>query len=199
LLVITGLGSWVAQQSFANYEKMEEANQITNELLVQQTAAVRDYSQRVALLKDNLAQTESFLGKIQEENEQLRKQVQLMGELSKLENTIADLQTENTQIVYEMENLKHKVKEDRLEIESVRQGRDLVNKYARKISQVKSKMRALEQKAFQERIAFRQEQDKEMLLLGNNGYLVRNGSLMPVTIPSASPVKDITVNVKFVK
>jgi len=58
----------------------------------------------------------------------------------------------------------------------------------------------LKKKEQERKICFQRELDQKKLLLGNNGYIVKDGQPMPMTMPGEGQLsEEIKINVEFVK
>jgi len=177
-------------------EKLELSNRVIQSLLDRSTEQTRAYAEQLALMKQALHDTQESLGKVQAENGRFKQQ---LDELARMEQTIANLQEENVRISQQLSLMKIAEENPQQMVNSLAQGREMIDTYQAKIRAITGRMKELKIEALDERIASLKEADKQMLLMGNNGFLIRDGELTPVDIslPQVSP--KIKVDVTFVK
>lgn len=195
LVVLLGLVIWSFELYRMNYESMESSNRILMGILDDQTAVTQSYIKELTSIRKNLTQTEQLLARVQEENKRLNQQVELAGEFSQLQKSIADLKAENAQILADISLMK----KENGDFNSVGEGRDIIAKFRQKIHNVKVRIGEIKHNTALERVLAQKEKDKLESLLGNNGFLVKNGEALPVNPRTADRSKDIKVDVTFVK
>ena len=188
---------FLAIQKYTEYsERLAMSNKIIESLLEHSTKQTRAYAEQLALMKQALKETQVSLGQVQSENSQLKDR---MTELAKMELTIVNLQEENVRISQELARLKIAEENPQQLVMDLAQGREMIDSYRTKIYAISGRMHELKVDAQNQRIAALKEEDQQMLLLGNNGFLTRNGEPTPmdVVLPQKSP--NVQVDVTFVK
>lgn len=188
---------FLAIQKYTEYsERLTMSNKIIESLLDHSTKQTRAYAEQLALMKQALKETQESLGKVQVENSELNVRIT---ELAKMELTIANLQEENVRISQELARLKIAEESPQQLVMNLAQGREMIESYRTKIHAISGRMHELKVDAQNQRIAALREEDQQMLLLGNNGFLTRNGEPTPldVVLPQKSP--KVEIDVTFVK
>jgi hypothetical protein len=195
------LGAWIYQQHSVNYQTLEISSQMTESLLDHQIALTKDYAQKVAVLQEHFKRTEDLLAKVQEENQKLNEQIALLSHVSDLQSTVDHLKVENAQVLTELKDLRLQLAYESRNLNDINQGRDLIKKFKNRIHSVKSRIKELRTEAYVQKAAAQNEKNRMGLMLGNNGFMTRNGQMTAAAefnLPAATR-KEVHVNVKFVK
>lgn len=192
-----------------NYFSLKQSGMISETQLSQQMALGQELAltnenlnQQIFQAKDQLRRTKTLLSSVEAENTQLRQKIELMGQMSDLEATIAGLKERNAQIEMQMREMQQKqasLKETPATAKTIAQAKAWIKEYMQKIRQFKGRIQEIRQEERTERIAAQQEQDRVATLNGNQGFLVRDGKqAMP---EGAKPVigKTVNVEVRFVE
>jgi chromosome segregation ATPase len=143
-------------------------------------------STELATTKGMLAQTQGMLSQAQEENTNLKRELQGLDELRISENVqnIGELQVKikalkdrDSKISLQLESLKKQLRAFQGEFSGLDEGQSLIVLFQNKIRLVKSRMHSLKQEAFFARVAAQKEKDRVASLNGNSGFMVRNGQI----------------------
>ena len=200
--VLFGLGFWVYQQNVANYETLTGSIAMTENILDRQIALTKDYAQKLALLQDSFQKTETLLSTVQEENRKLNEQIALLSHVTDLQSTVSHLREENSQVMTEIKDLKLQLVFESKNLTDVSKGQELIRDFKNRIHNVKLRIKELKNDAYIQKVAAQNEKDRMGLMLGNNGFMTRQGQLTAAefklpTEKNAS--RDIQVNVTIVK
>ena len=134
-----------------------------------------------------LLQTEEMLASVKANNALLSKDMdglkkiseQRLAEIDKIKtelgDTIASLQEKNAQINKEMESIQDKLSYYEGNVKDMEEGAALLTLYHGKMKLVKLKIKQFKQEARQVRISAQKEQDRMRMIIGNNGYFVKDG------------------------
>jgi len=202
IFILVGLFIWSYFLFSQNYERVELSQRMVDALLENKTELARSYAQELGLVQENLDQTQAFLNDIKMENMKLKEKIKLLDDLNAMEREIAQLKEENARINEMMKAVQEEdqVGQGGFQFETIEKGRSLLQKFKDKIRGVRERIGCLRRKEYKKKEAVQQEIDYRESLLGNNGYLVKDGKSMPMTIPDVQKLPDdIRVNVKFVK
>ena len=200
LAVLFGLGFWIYQQITLNYEILAASQRMTEQLLDHQTTLTKEYAQKLTLLEENFKETQTLLSGVQEENRKLNQQIVLLSQVTDLQSTVSSLKEENTQILLEINDLKRQLAYERKDVESIPEGLAFIKRFKDRIFKVKGQIKELKNNAYLQKIADQREKDRTALMLGNNGFLIRDGQLTVANSKRpAAEKKDIQVDVTFVK
>jgi len=197
LFILAALLFWMFQQIWYNERNMKLSTTLLDQLMDYQTGLTRVYEHRTDLLGKQLDQSRAETEKYKKENQQLRQKVVLMDQIDKLQDTIGSLQTENRRIQDEMRALdKKKTMGLPQKIRSLKEGKSLIVRYKRTIHKVKQLIHQFKRDRYRQRLDDQKEVDRIESMLGNAGYLVKDGHLCAK--PKAAPKPRIDVDVKFV-
>lgn len=197
--VLLGVTLWVYWQFYLNYLLLEKTSRLSELLLQEQAVLLQTRGQKIAMITENLRKTATLVTQLKTENEKLQGQVKLLDKMPELEKTIALLEERNATLLAQMDTLREKGPDWDAEIQSVQDGKNYLSKYSDWIRKVKRRIRTIKHEAFQERVEARKEQDRIRSLLGNNGYVIRDGRMLPMDVPEGSPSQNIRVDVRFVR
>lgn len=198
MVVLTGFVCFSFYQLNMNYRNLEKSHEIILALLEHETAIANKYSEELGQYKDKLEQTEVMLTQARRESDQLREKTKLLDKMPDLERTIAELQAKNAQMA-ELAKAETDPTTKIRDLRTVEEGRSMLAKYRYYLSEIKERLHDLRWVKRQERIAIQKEQDRMATMLGNNGYLVRDGEPTPVEIPMVPPGKNINIEVQIVR
>jgi len=199
LAVLFALGYWVYQQNLANYETLEVSIQMTENLLDGQIALTKSYAQKLAIIQDNFRRTETLLSSVQEENRKLNEQIALLSHVEDLQETVSRLQAENSEILTEVTDLRQQLAFESRNLSDIDEGKALIRKFKDRIHNVKVRIKELRNDQYIQKIAAQQEKDRMGLMLGNNGFMTRNGELTAADFKLPKENQSVQVNVTIVK
>ena len=200
LTVLLGLGFWVYQQNVANNETLEVSIQMTEGLLDRQIAITRGYAQKLALLQENFNKTETLLKSVQDENRKLNEQIALLSHVQDLQDTVSRLKSENGQILAEIKDLRQQVTFESRNLMDIAKGQELIRNFKDRIRSVKVRIKELQNDAYIQKVAAQKEQDRMGLMLGNNGFLTRDGQQTAADFKVPNQERpDVQVSVTIVK
>lgn len=204
--ILSGLSYWTYREVANDYMTVESSNRMVQSLLENQTKFVRSYAAQINDVKNNLSQAEEKLAQVELENTELKGKMAMLDNVSTLEQKIAMLEEANAQMRQSMEEaqLASKAREEEMhaklqkllaeqDFKNVDEGRAVLAKYKKKISEIKARI-----KGFQ--IKESDATDDARMMMGNNGFLVRHGQEVPVNVvwpPKAN--KNVQIDVTFVK
>jgi len=174
----------------------------TQTRLSKMTMELELVSKELASTKNMLSETEALLAQAQEENKVLKGDPQAMANMQKLlgnqsvvaARNIDTLKKQNEEYDNELMRLKGDLTNFQANVGDVRQGRSLIVEMKQKIREVKERMRLLKKEAAEARVAAQKERDRQLILLGNNGYLIKDGEL----VTAEKGKKTVDIDVKFV-
>ena len=200
LALLFGLGFWVYQQNIANYETLSGAIKTTENLWDHQIAVTKDYAKKLALVQDNFKKTEALLSRVQEENRRLNEQIALLSNVQNLQSTASRLKTENTEVMQEIRDLRQQVAFESKNLSNIDEGKELIRKFKDRIRNVKVRIKELRNDQYIQKIAVQQEKDRMGLMLGNNGFMTRNGEQTAVDFKRPNKgTSEVEVNVTIIK
>lgn len=190
---------WTYNQILASNESIQDSNRVYQKVLDDSLAINRANVRELNDFKARLQMTESLLAKVKEENDKLHEKLVLLNKVTELETDISRLKERNNQILNQMSQMEWKSPYREQRLKSVGEAKALLAEYADKLRLVKTRIRDIKKDERQKQISAFEEEDKMKLVLGNNGYLVRNGKVTSATIPTSTDSKKIKVDVTFVK
>jgi len=207
LLIILGAFCGMIVNEYSNLtQRWSEFNVIALWNSARQASLQKETLNQLASVKKTLAETQTLLAKAQEENEQMLAQINqlksqslALGITETLETTLAALQAENGKMLAQIGELKSKLNFYERDVQSLDEGKQMINTYKGKIRNVKVKMHDLKRQAQEAKIAALKELDRILLLKGNNGYLVKDGLAFVPGDFSAENKNRVEVNVEFFK
>lgn len=199
LIVLFGLFYWAYDQFMASYQGIQDSNQVYQKVIDEFVVMDRKHAKELNDFKKRLQSTETLLAKFKEENEKLQEKVALLNKVNELESDIARLKERNNLIINQMSQMEWKSPYREKKLKNVAEAKALLAEYTEKLRLVRSRMRVLKIEDHRQEIATKAEKDKMALLMGNNGYLIRNGQVMPREIPAVTQAPKRKVDVTFVK
>ena len=201
LTIIFSLLVWAWILFAQNYRNITLSQRMVDAIIQDNVALARKYAGELGLAQENLDQTRAFVVDLKDENKKLKEQVQLMGELKGLEAQIETLRAENDQLAVKMGQLKGGSSsisdKGSWQFDTVEEGKNILKELRGIVRDVKARIWNLREKK-------QKEMDDFESMVGNQGYLVKDGQLLaPVTIiEGQATVKQdgqVKVDVKFVK
>lgn len=169
-----------------------------------------------------LAEAEKMIVALGGNSSVLKGRISSIGDLTKesldsfkndLTIALAELEKKNKTLSEELTVLENKIKYYEGDVKNIDESNKLIEFYRSKLKVVKAKIKDFRSEAEKARISAQKERDRIRLLLGNNGYIMRNGETVKVdeakynaammTPEMESQLKDssrnVEVNVDFVK
>jgi hypothetical protein len=199
------MAAFVLREQQANYHSLEKSSQLIlaasdsqakvsrqYALLYRQSqGALAELTTELATIRTALTEAETFLSRIQNENFLIENQLAALQMNMEFGNELAALQAENTRMEAELVSLQEQMRVFEGRINTVEEGRTLEAFYKDKIRGIQSRIRDL-------RLAADRERDQALLLVGNQGVL-SNGYYTPADgLPGGpSPKRAININVSF--
>jgi len=202
-----------------NYSKLEMTNQVIESLYQKNSTKTQEYASQIIKLRQEaaanlrqLAESEQLVSQLrddnlriqqerqdlQAQNDQLQEKVKLLDKMAELEAGIAALKEKNNALMMDIERLeKEAFYPDR--VKSLAEGKDMKKRIRQKVRSLDSRMRILNQEAFIAKVETQKEIDRQRSIAGNNGFILRNGMLMPQEIILTTKDEKIKVDVEFVK
>jgi hypothetical protein len=197
-------------QSFASRYKASELQlaSVTSELEATKTL----YAQSESMLKGvsmELASTKALLKETEDMLTDMRENTQSLVNIS---NKTLELQNEEFDIKAQMEAIKDHLRFLAGDIKDLPEGDKFVQFFKRKMVLVKSKIKGFKKEAMQLRIAAKNEHDRIKTILGNNGFITREGRVVKVDyekfqaadlngvaeVDKTEFQQNVNINVKFV-
>ncbi len=199
--VLSGLLIWLLHQTWFNYKNMTLSARLMDQLLEYQAGLTRVHEYRSGMFKDQLEETRELVEKYRAENQQLLKRIQLQDEVTGLRQVIERLKEENKFIREQMDSLRVGRAEIPVEVPQVRslkEARALIRGKKKEIRKIKLQIHSLKLDMVQQRIADQKEVDRVETMLGNHGYLVKDGEIcsQAMALPQENP--QVNIDVTFV-
>ncbi len=164
----------------------------TRALYIENEALLHDVKHELEATKVLLDQSEVLLADANNQNSKLKQEVQdtkdtaqkQLAEIAeaklKLENTIALLEEKNTQFAKEVGSLQSKLDYYSGNVKDMQEARSWLTSYRENLKLVKGKMQGFRIDAQRAHAEVLKEQDRVRLILGNNGYFIKNGEVVKV-------------------
>lgn len=159
-------------------------------------------SSELAEAKSMLTQTNDLLAQAQQENDKLKSDIEALealrateqvNNIGELEVKISSLKQKNVEVTDQLNSVKNQMRAFEADFNNMDEGKSLLVLFQNKIKLVKSRMRYLKQETYFAKIAAQKEKDRIESLMGNNGFLVKDGSLQ-----HSSASKGFAIDVKIV-
>lgn len=174
----------------------------TQTRLSKMTMELELVSKELDSTKTMLSQTEALLAQAQQENQVLKGDPQAMANMQKLFGNQANasgknldnLKKQNDSYSDELAKLRGDLDSYQVNVADVKAGRSIISELKNKIRSVKDKMRALKKDAAAAREAAQKERDQQLIALGNNGYVIKDGEVQSAD----KGKKTVDIDVKFV-
>ena len=187
----------------------------TQKLYQESQGILTDVSQELQTTQAILKETETMLLAAQSqlastEGDKAALSQELV-QLSNFQEMAAELETKNKQLNNEMSVIEKRLKFYQGDAANLKEAQELMKLYREKMTLVKSRIKMFKQEALEMRANALNEKDRIQLILGNNGYFVKNGSVVKVdeakyesaTLddvgqPATQPNAKVKVDVNFV-
>lgn len=171
-------------------------------------------TEALAVLQGQYQEGQNLLQNVSSELDRTRKilsdaQALLAQNRTDFDNDIEKLSIRNDELIAQMRVLQSKLNYYEGDIKSLDQGNGLISLYRVKMKLVQSKIKVFKKEAEVVRKAAMAEQDRIRMMIGNNGYLVKSGTVVntdmekfhaaQVETPTSSSAKDIRVDVTMVE
>lgn len=174
----------------------------TQTRLQKMTLELELVSKELDSTKSMLKETEALLAQAQQENQVLKGDPQAMANMQKLfgnqanvtSKNIDNMKKQNEAYDSELSQLRGELTNYQTNVADIKEARSVIGDLKKKIREVREKMHSLKQEAAVAREAAQKERDRQLLLLGNNGYVVKDGELQMTD----KPKKTVDIDVKFV-
>lgn len=190
---------WFFQQYMNAYWDMQASVQTTQRILDDQFTMNRKNRLKISVLEENLKQTEYLLAKMEQENDQLQQKVVLLNHMAEIESSLSQLKEKNAQISMEMATMKLKAEMNAGNFSTVGEGKKVLANFKNKLRQIKNRITGLKRDAVEKQILALREDDRVQSLLGNNGFLVKNGKTSAMEYPAVAKEKSVKIDVTIVK
>lgn len=175
-IVMLALSALTVWQYMENSENTKQAYQLLSGSYDRQLSLTQMYAQELAETKELLVQAQADLAAAKTEIGQLTdKNVQFEATIAQLQEQSSRLTDENTRLTGEMVTLKERLNFLEGDVKNLEEAKRLIAEYKGKFRLVKAKIRVFNREAYEAKKAAQQERDRVASLLGNNGYLVRDG------------------------
>ena len=170
--------------------------------LAQVTQDLDRVSGELAAAKNMITQTQDLLASAQQENNKLKADIQELealraaenvNNLGELETKINTLKRKNVEVTDQLNTVKNQMRAFEADFNNMDEGKSLLVLFQNKIKLVKSRMRYLKQEAYFAKVAAQKEKDRIEALMGNNGFLVKDGSQI-----KTNASKGFAIDVKIV-
>ena len=198
--ILAGFLVWLLYQTWFNYKNMRLSTTLMDQLLEYQSGLTRVHEHRSAMFKTQLDQTRDLVEKYRNENQQLLDRIQLQDEVVELQGMVESLQEENKLIRTQMSSLQldQPVAQVKVpQVRSLKEARNLIRGKKQEIKKIRLQIHNLKQEMVQQQIADQKEVDRIESLLGNHGYLVKEGKICSqrMALPEASQQVSIDVTI----
>jgi hypothetical protein len=178
----------------------------TQTRLSKMTLELELVSKELESTKSVLSDTQNMLAQTQEENKVLSGDPMAAARLQKINaaarkvndkvaKNLEGLQKKNDSYGKELVQLNHDLNNYQANISDLKEGNDIINEFKMKIKAVKQKMNDLRREARLAKISAQEEHDRQMVILGNNGFMFKDGQSKSVAQASE---KSVDIDVKFV-
>ncbi len=196
MLVLTAFS---VRQYTENYENTLLAYQLLSGTYEKQSSLTETYARELSTTKGLLfqAQTDLELAKA-EIGELTARTDQLTESNNNYQAMISQLEEKNAQLAKDMQALQERLSYLDGNVKDLAEAKNLIGEYKDKFRLVKGKIRAFNRQAFEAKVAAQKEKDRIAMLLGNNGYLVKDGK-SHVPDPALAEKQRIQIDVEIVK
>lgn len=142
-------------------------------------------STELAEAKGMLTQTNDLLVQAQQENDKLKSDIEALealrsaeqvNSIGELEVKISSLKKKNVEVSDQLNSVKNEMRAFEADFNNMDEGKSLLVLFQNKIKLVKSRMRYLKQETYFAKVAAQKEKDRIESLMGNNGFLVKDGN-----------------------
>lgn len=199
VFILVGVFIWSYALFKQNYEKVQLSHKMVEALLENETALAKQYAGQLGLMQENLDRTETFLKDIKAENMKLKEKIKLLDQLNDMQQELGRLRNENQEIQEQMLRVSAQ-DQSGFAFKTIEKGKSLIRDLRKKLRGVRERIHFIKKENAKKKIAAQEEVDRNESLLGNNGYLIKDGQLMPMDMPDVTTtVGGPKVNVKFLK
>ena len=197
------LCSWIYTQFNKTYSKVDLSHRMVEALLADKTNLAQQYAAELGLTKESLQKTEEFLDKVQEENERLREKIKLLDKVTELEETISRLKEKNALIINHMSSMSPGGTQPKMSkvkyLKTIEDVKEKITEQKAEVKKLYAKLDELKTEEKKKKKGLQEERDRIKSLIGNNGYIMRDGKLSPPDVVYPSSNSNAKVDVKFVK
>jgi chromosome segregation ATPase len=179
----------------------------TQSRLSKMTLELELVSKELESTKSVLSDTQNFLAQTQEENNMLRGDPTAAAKLQKIQaakttnqtvsKNLDNLQKKNEAYSGELTKLRDDMLNYQTNAQDLEEGKAIINEFKKKIKLVKEKMNSLRREARLAKIAAQEERDRQLAILGNGGFIIKDGEIRSATA-QAQTEKTVDIDVKFV-
>jgi len=199
-ITMIALSMFVVIQHNQNYENIQRSHQLMSSSYQGQTAISQTYMAQIKSTKIMLAEAEGIISSLESEKAQLQALVSTSSQdRAALDKMIAGLNTKNAQLSNEVASLKQRLSVLEDDIHTINDGVTRIALFKNKIRGVRVRMREIRRESHYAKIAAQAEKDRLGLLLGNNGYFVKDGKSFHPDGKDPSASKNVKIDVRFVK
>lgn len=195
------LSGFVIKQFVENYQSLSASQALLSETLDQQIALSRLYQQELATTKSVLADTQALLAKAQAENVNLSALVEELNQKNaEFQGRMADLEQKNTDLNGQLTVIRDRLRLLEGDVRNMEEGRSVIQIYKQNLRKVKLKINEFKQEAHFAKVAAQKERDRIETMLGNNGFMVKDGkAVVRGETPAAAGKSRVDVDVQFMK
>lgn len=207
LLASSQMQSQVIERTTENYRHINRELQLTKSALDLSKIQLGRVQQEFAVIQEQLSKTEATLAEVRMDNDSMVQELLSMreggfsadsGKVEALENTIALLQKENEKYRAQLTAAQERSQTFSADIRSTAEGRKAVRELRKQLSVIKNRMRAIARQADLAKAVAQKERDRIETMIGNNGFLVKDGkAVLPKDIPATA--SKVNIDVKFVE
>jgi len=202
LAILAGLLIWLSYQTWFNYKDMKLSATLMDQLLEYQAGLTRVHEHRSVMFKTQLEQTRELVEKYRDENQRLLERVQLQDEVAELQRMVERLKEENQLIREQMESLRQDQPATTVtraeQVRSLKEAKTLIRGKKQEILKIKVQIHNLKRDMVQQRLNDLKEVDRVESLIGNHGYLVKDGKNCSQQMALTEGNPQVNIDVTFV-
>ncbi len=207
LSIIFVLLAWASFLFMQNYNSVSLSQKMMNAIINNKTELAMKYARQLGLIEEDLEKTRDFVSDLETENRQLKEKLALLSQLQNLEAEIDSLRQQNEALTGSSEPSQQTASlgveptgRKPWVFETIEQGRAMLKDLRCSFRKVKARMGEIKAQEVAKKRQAQAEIDRVRSMVGNNGYVVRDGNPMPMTMPEVTDqASGIQVNVNFVK
>ncbi len=177
MTVMMGLLIFSVNQFRENYVTLQASHEEISKAFEGQLSLSQYYAAELTVTKQQLAEAQQLLTQAREENTNLQN---LVGELNQktieFEQTIAKLKDENANLSTEMVSLKDRLRLFEGDVKDMAEAKAVIALFKEKLRVVKGKIKQFKREAYEAKVSIQKERDRIETLMGNTGFLVKDGS-----------------------
>jgi len=200
VIVMLILTVFALRQYAENYENTLLAQQIIIGAYEQQARLTQMYTEDLAMTRNQLVEAQAQLEQAKAEITQLSdRNSQYQQTIAQHQQAITQLEEKNVQLTQELAVVQERLRFLEGDVKSLQEAKAFIGEYKGKLRSVKTKIRAFNREAFEAKVAAQKEKDRIAMLLGNNGYLIKEGK--PNKLDPAVLEKEhrIQIDVQIIK